>query len=74
MKRKNLIRWEIENGYKAKYVAERLGISETAYSLIKNCKTTPSLETAYKFQEEFGIDNVLELLKEEGEKDEKHNR
>lgn len=63
MKRINLIKWQAENGYKSKYVAEKLGISETTYSFIKNGKTMPSLELAYKFQEVFGIDNVLELLK-----------
>ena len=72
MKRINLIKWEKQNGYKAKYVAQKLGISETAYSFIKNCKTTPSLETAYKFQEIFGVD-VFELLKVEGVQNEKHN-
>lgn len=63
MKRINLIKWQIENGYKSKYIAEKLGITETTYSMIRNGKTTPSLELAYKFQEIFGIDNVLELLK-----------
>lgn len=61
----NLILWEKANHLKAKEVAEQLGISETTYSLIKNGKTTPSLELAYKFQEIFGVDNVLELLKKE---------
>lgn len=59
----NLITWEKQNHYKAKEVAEKLGITETTYSLIKNGKTTPSLELAYKFQDIFGIDDVLELLK-----------
>lgn len=63
--RLNLIMWEKKNNYKAKDVAHKLGISETTYSLIKNGKTMPSLELAYKFQEVFGIDDVLELLKKE---------
>ena len=63
--RLNLIMWEKQNNYKAKDVAKKLGISETTYSLIKNGKTMPSLELAYKFQEVFGIDDVLELLRKE---------
>ena len=61
--RLNLIMWEKKNNYTAKDVAKKLGISETTYSLIKNGKTMPSLEIAYKFQEVFEIDDVLELLK-----------
>lgn len=63
--RLNLIMWEKKNNLKAKEVAEKLGISETSYSLLKNGKTTPSLELAYKFQEVFGVDDVLELLRKE---------
>lgn len=63
--RLNLIMWEKKNNFKAKDVAKKLGISETTYSLIRNGKTMPSLELAYKFQEVFGIDDVLELLKKE---------
>lgn len=61
--RLNLMLWEKQNHYKAKDVAKKLGITETTYSLIKNGKTMPSLELAYKFQELFGVDDVLELLK-----------
>lgn len=63
--RLNLVIWEKQNKLKAKEVAEKLGISETTYSLIKNGKTTPSIELAYRFQEVFGVDDVLELLKKE---------
>lgn len=61
--RLNLIMWERQNNLKAKEVAEKLGMSETSYSLMKNGKTTPSIEIAYKFNEIFGVDDVLELLK-----------
>lgn len=61
--RLNLIMWEKQNHLKAKDVAKKLGVSETTYSLIRNGKTMPSLELAYKFQEVFGVDDVLELLK-----------
>ena len=57
--------WEKQNNFKAKDVAKKLGISETTYSLIKNGKTTPSLELAYKFVEVFNVDDALELLKKE---------
>ena len=63
--RVNLVLWEKKNNLKAKEVAQKLGISETTYSLIKNGKTMPSLEIAYKFQEVFGVDDVLELLKKQ---------
>ncbi len=63
--RLNLVMWEKKNNFKAKDVAKKLGISETTYSLIKNGKTMPSLELAYKFQEIFKIDDVLELLRKE---------
>jgi transcriptional regulator with XRE-family HTH domain len=61
--RKNLIKWELENGYKSKYVAERLGIKPSEYSLIKNGKRTPSIEFIYKFIEKFPNTDVLELMK-----------
>lgn len=63
--RLNLIMWEKKNNFKAKDVAKKLGISETTYSLIKNGKTMPSLELAYKFVEIFNVDDALELLKKE---------
>lgn len=63
--RLNLIMWEKQNNLKAKEVAKKLGVSETTYSLIRNGKTMPSLEFAYKMQEVFGVDDVLELLKKE---------
>lgn len=66
--RLNLIMWEKQNGYKAKEVAKKLGISETTYSLIKKGKTMPSIELAYKFQEIFNVDDVLELLRKENNK------
>jgi DNA-binding XRE family transcriptional regulator len=59
--------WEKKNNFKAKDVAKKLGISETTYSLIKNGKTMPSLELAYKFVEVFNVDDALELLKKEEE-------
>lgn len=61
--RLNLIMWEKQNNYKAKDIAKKLGISETTYSLIKNGKSDPSIEFAYKFIEAFPNVDVLELMK-----------
>lgn len=62
-KRIKLILWEKEKGLMAKDIAKRLGITEQTYSNIKNGKTTPSIEFAYKFNEVFPDEDVLELLK-----------
>lgn len=67
----NLIKWEKENGYKACFIAQKLGITESAYSKIKLGKQKPTIEIAYRFQEVFGVDNVLELLTKEGSYDER---
>ena len=67
MKRINLIKWQMEHGYTSRFIADKLGVSETTYSLIKNGKTTPTLDIAYKFSEIFNVDNVLELFKKEGD-------
>ena len=61
--RSNLILWEKQNGYKAKDVAERLGITEQTYCNIKNGKRTPSIDFAYKFIEVYPNVDVLELMK-----------
>ena len=68
MKRTNLINWQKERGLTSKFIANKLGITETTYSLIKNGKTTPTLDLAYKFSELFGVDNVLELFEIKEEK------
>lgn len=61
---KKLIIWERENGYKAKYVAEKIGLSESQYSKLKSGKLKPSLEVAERLEKEFNIKNVYELLKD----------
>lgn len=63
MKRINLIKWQAENGYTSKFVAQKLGISQSSYSQLKNGKTKPTIDLAYKFNEIFKIEDVLELLK-----------
>ena len=59
---KNLIKWEKEHGYKAKFIADKLGISESSYSKIKQGTVKPSVELAMKLEEVFKVD-ALELLK-----------
>lgn len=63
MKRKNLIKLRVDLGLKSKEMAEKLGITTTKYSNIENGKVSPSIELAYKLQELFDVDDILELLK-----------
>ena len=51
-----LIEWEKENGYKAKFVAEKLNVSPSQYSQIKLGKIRPSVEFAALLQSKFGVD------------------
>ena len=57
--RANTIKLSQEN------MASKLGISRPHYSDIENGKVTPSIDFAYKIQEVFGVDDVMELLKKE---------
>lgn len=63
--RLKLIMWEKENGYKGTFIAQKLGISNSAWSKIKQGKQNPTLEQIEKLRTEFGLENVLDLLKEE---------
>ena len=63
VKRKNLIKLRVDLGLKSKEMAEKLGITTTKYSNIENGKVSPSIELAYKLQELFDVDDILELLK-----------
>lgn len=62
---KKLIEWEKENGYKSKYVAKKLGLSESKYSKIKQGKLNPPVEMAEKLVEVFNVPDVFELLKKQ---------
>lgn len=62
LKRKNLIKLRVDLGLKSKEMAEKLGISTTKYSNIENGKVKPSIDFAYKIQELFDVEDVLELL------------
>lgn len=63
MKRKNLMKFRIDMGYKSKDMADKLGITKTKYSNLENSKVEPSLEFVYKFQELFDVEDVLELFR-----------
>lgn len=65
MKRKNLIKLRVDLGLKSIEMAEKLNISRTRYSNIENGRVKPSIDLAYKIQEVFDIDDVMELLKVE---------
>lgn len=59
-----LIIWEKAHGLKGKYVAEKLGISPSTWSKIKAGKQKPTLDQIEKLRSEFGLENVLDLMKE----------
>lgn len=63
--RQKLIRWEIENGYKGKFVAEKLGIANSTWSNIKNGRQNPTYELLEKFKKEFKPKDVITLFAED---------
>lgn len=63
LKRKNLIKFRIDMGYKSKDMADKLGITLTKYSNLENGRVEPSLDFIYKFQEIFDVEDVLELFR-----------
>lgn len=63
--RNKLINWEKENGFTGRFVARRIGISDSAWSKIKQGKQQPTLENVRRLKAVFGIENVLDLFKEE---------
>ena len=63
--RKKLILWEKENGYTGRHVARKIGVSDSAWSKIKQGKQNPTLRQAERLQKEFLIDDIFELLKGE---------
>ena len=62
----NLLKFRKKLKLSQKEMASKLKISRPHYSDIENGKVEPSIVIAYKFQEVFGIDNVMELFKKEG--------
>lgn len=63
--RDKLIDWEKSHGYKARYVAGKIGVSDSAWSKIKQGKQAPTVEILTKFRNAFNVDDVLTLFKEE---------
>ena len=61
-----LIQWEKNNGYKSKFVAEKVGVPYQTWRRIKIGKQSPTLEQLESFRNAFHIeDDVFELFKEE---------
>lgn len=59
----NLIEWEKKQGYKSCFVAEKLGLTPSQYSLIKHGKRKPTVEMVEKLKKEFGVRDPIKLLK-----------
>lgn len=60
----NLIEWEKANGYKATFVAKKLGLTDSQYSKIKQGQQKPTIRMAEMLVKEFGIEDVYELLRQ----------
>ena len=61
----NLIKFRKKKKLSQETMASLLEISRPHYSDIENGKTSPSIDFAYKLQEMFEVDDVMELLKKE---------
>jgi len=63
--RLGLIMWEKQSGLKGSFIAEKIGVSDSTWSKIKSGKQNPTIEQVEKLREVFGLENILDLLKEE---------
>lgn len=63
--RMRLIMWEKEHGFTGRFVARKIGVSDSTWSKIKLGKQDPTLGQIEKLRTEFGLDNVLDLLRED---------
>lgn len=63
--RLKLIMWEKTHGLKGTFIAKKIGISPSTWSKIKLGKQDPSYKQIEALRKEFGLENVLDLLKEE---------
>ena len=61
----NLIKLRKKLKLSQEEMSSKLETSRPHYSKIELGKVDPSIEFAYKIQEVFGVDDVLELLKKE---------
>ena len=66
-KRKNLMKWHIDNSLTYKEVYETLGYTKNHYSLILNGKADPSFGFIEAFGNNYGhlINDIWELFKKE---------
>lgn len=64
--RSKLIKWEKEHGYKAKFVAEKIGVSAPTWCMIKSGKQNPTIDTLCRFKKAFDdVEDVLLLFEDE---------
>lgn len=63
----NLIRFRKKMKLSQNGMADKLETSRPHYSNIENGKVNPSIEFAYKLQDVFKVNNVMELLKNEND-------
>lgn len=61
--RNNLVEWERKNGYKANFVADKLGLTPSQYSKLKHGKRRATIETAERLHKEFDVEDPILLLK-----------
>lgn len=61
----NLMNFRKKKKLSQEKMANLLGISRPHYSDIENGKVSPSIDFAYKIQQVFEVDDVMELLKKE---------
>lgn len=61
----NLMNFRKKKKLSQKVMASKLGVSRPHYSDIENGKVSPSIDFAFKLQETFDIDDVMELLKKD---------
>lgn len=69
-KRSNLIKWQKENGYTSKWVAEKLGLTPNQYSLLKGGRRAATLRVCEKLIKEFHLDyaTAIRLLDRDNER------
>jgi putative transcriptional regulator len=63
--RYNLIKFRRNMRLSQEEMASKLGISRAYYSRVETGKSEPAIGLAFKIQEAFNVDNVLDLFKKE---------
>lgn len=54
--------WEVKNGFKPQYVAEKLGLNLVQYAYLKKGTRNVTLSVMYRLRENFNVDPIT-LLK-----------